>query len=75
MLNEIIYDIDKTKEMNYSMVPIGAEIVTEAEILTPRGREVIEATNDPNTIPPKPPKLSSRVIRLYCRFYEDENNR
>ena len=57
MVDEIKYGMDKANEIRYSMVAVGAEIITEGEILTRHGQQVIMASNDPNTVRPKPPQV------------------
>ena len=51
--------MEKLHDIHYSMTTVGAEVVTETEMLPVR--KVIPATNDPNTIRPKPPKIFPRT--------------
>ena len=55
IVDGIMYEMEKLHNINYSMTTIGAEIVTEAEMLP--AQNVVPATNDPNTIRPRPPKM------------------
>ena len=53
----IMQKIDKTAEINYSVVPVGAEFVMEDELGATKNREIVTATNNPLTVRPKPPKI------------------
>ena len=55
LVDGIMYEMEKLHDINYSMTTIGAEIVTEAEMLP--AKTVVTATNDPNTTRPRPPKM------------------
>ena len=56
IVTEIMQKIDKTAEINYSVVPVGAEFVMEDEMGTNKNRVIVTATNNPNTVRPKPPR-------------------
>ena len=53
MISGIMYEMDKLKEINYSMAPVRADIITESEMTS--NKTVVPATNDPNSVRPKPP--------------------
>ena len=56
----IMQKIDKTAEINYSVVPVGAEFVMEDELGANKSRVIVTATNNPHTVRPKPPKIIQR---------------
>ena len=61
LVQEIMYDMDKAAEIRYSMAIVGAEFITESQMLPssppPTTKTVIPATNDPNTTRPRPPQV------------------
>ena len=57
VVQEILYGMNNLAEINYSVVPVRAEFVTEAEILPNTNSKIITATNDPLTVRPKPPSV------------------
>ena len=57
VVQEIMYGMDKLADINYSIVPVRAEFVTETEILPNPNKKIIAATNDPLTVGPKPPRV------------------
>ena len=55
LVSGIIYEMDKLKEINYSMALVRAEVIAESKMLPKK--TVVAATNDPNSVRPKPPTV------------------
>ena len=61
----IIHEINKTAEINCSIVPVGANFAMEKDLGQPVNSVTVTATNDPNSTRPKPPKMKqSRQNKL-----------
>ena len=56
IVTPIINDINNTAEINYSVVAIGPEFVTQSEVTA----RVVRAENDPNSIRPNPPPTKQK---------------
>ena len=56
----IIHEINKTADINYSIVPVAANFAMEKDLGEPVNSVTIMATNDPNSTRPKPPTIKQR---------------
>ena len=56
LMSRIMHEMDNLAEINYSIATAGANFVTESEVVPSTNKVVIQASNDPNSIRPKPPK-------------------